>query len=472
MKLFSLLSLILGCVSANAGDLEWSGGYRVEGVKVNKPEMNGSERNKQYILHHLVLSPKINAYDGVTIYSRFDVMNSVAYPNSQVGQFFGNGVNNDNTTPTGTPGATNTLSENQSADFIAVNQLYLTYAHEFGLLTVGRAPLHFGLGMSYNGGFGAFDHWFDNRDMVAYKFVTGNLSFMPAVAKLSEKDPGFSDDVDDYMMQVQYENPETDLKIGLLYRNRHAGRHGNDTPGNPIFGDASSVPAAGVSPFKGQYWNFFISRFVTESFRFGIEGGVQKGQTGVQAGGSGVTMNGFGAALELDYIPKASNFHAFLRAGIASGDDPSTPGEYEGFIFDRNYDVAFLLFNHPMGNFDVFRNGAIRDTTTNTASRLIDEDAISNVMYFAPSFKYKWTERFDSTFGLTYAQLDSDPLNVGVDKAVGYEVDVTLNYKPHDGVQWVNRIGVFAPGDAYKGGTNGYSTNTVIGLETKAAITF
>jgi hypothetical protein len=160
-----------------------------------------------------------------------------------------------------------------------------------------------------------------------------------------------------------------------------------------------------------------------------------------------------------------------LKAGVASGDDANTPGTYEGFMFDRNYDVAFLLFNHPLGQYDIFRTAGNRDTSV-VASTRVDEETISNVIYLSPHMKYKWSDKFDTHFGLTYAQLNSDPIpGTSVDSAVGFEVDITLNYKPYDNVQWVNRIGVLAPGDAFKGG-GAFDTKTVYGLETKAAITF
>lgn len=475
MKVFSFFCILFSAVAANA-DIEWGGTYRVEGVKIENSEMDNIERNKQYMLHHLVLTPKITAYDGITIYGRFDIMNSASYPNSQVGQFFGSGVGSNPPAVPGNADNSNVLSDRQSADFIAVNALYLTYAHEFGLLTVGRAPLQFGLGMTYNAGNGPFDHWFDNRDMVAYKFVTGNLSFTPMMGKVVENDIGFEDDITDYMAQLMYENPDTDLKLGIMYRNRHAARHGNDAPTAPVFGDGTSASPLGSAGFKGEYWNLFFSRYVGESVKVGVELAAQSGKTGVNAGGAVVELDGFGAAFELDWMPKESNWAASFKAGTASGDDPTTANSYEGFAFDRNYDVAFLLFNHPLGQYDMFRTAGIRNTTPgnpNLPSSQVDTEAISNVIYIAPSFTYKWTGKLESQLGLTYAQLSSDPLSgVDVDKAVGFEVDISLNYKPYENVQWLNRVGILSPGKAFEGGTNLYPTETSYGLETKAAITF
>ena len=358
---------------------------------------------------------------------------------------------------------------------IAVNELYLTFVQEFGVLTVGRAPLQFGLGMSYNAGTGAFDHWFDNRDMVAYKMSFGNLTFTPMIAKVVEGELGYEDDIDDYMVQVMYENPDTELKLGAMYRIRHAGRYGNSAPGAPVFGDgAATVPAS--AGFKGEYLNLFFSRWVGESFKIGLEASTQKGETGVISSLGTVSMDAYGVALEIDWVPKTSSFHAGLKAGVASGDDAGTVNNYEGFMFDRNYDVAFLLFNHPLGRFDLFRTAGNRPQATGAETSYpsfrADEETISNVMYVSPHFKYKWSDTFDSQLGLTYAQLNSDPIQgTSVDKAVGFEVDITLNYKPYENVQWVNRFGVFAPGAAFEaGGQN--DPKTVYGLETKAAITF
>src|SRR5690606_10968130 len=122
------------------------------------------------------------------------------YSNSQIGQLWGSGIGVGGTSSRDS----NSMAENQRAETIQVSQLYLTFEQEFGQLLVGRAPLHFGLGMTHNAGFGLFDHWYDTRDLVAYKVVMGNISFTPMFAKVNEGNINESDDVTDWIAHLQY----------------------------------------------------------------------------------------------------------------------------------------------------------------------------------------------------------------------------------------------------------------------------
>src|SRR5690242_11780231 len=81
----------LFCQAGYAGDFEWSGIYRIEGVHIKNSELDGG-KDLDYGLHHLSLRPKIVAGDGITINGQFELFTNSAYPNSQLGQTFGNGI--------------------------------------------------------------------------------------------------------------------------------------------------------------------------------------------------------------------------------------------------------------------------------------------------------------------------------------------------------------------------------------------
>lgn len=356
-----LCHLVVTAVTVNqahSADLTWGGTYRIEALKVKNPELGGGESNKAYGLHHLILTPKIVAGDGLTIYSRFDLLNNSSLVggsgrvNSLAGDFLGNGpgeLPDRGGAATTDQNNSNVLGRTQRATPIQVTSLYATWTQEFGQLIVGRSPFHFGLGINYNAGNGMFDHFIDTKDMVGYKVVLGNLSVLPIIAKGNEGVVGEEDDVNDYIIQVQYENPETELSLGILYQIRNWTYAGNDYPNpntnsNPA--DPTPNPGAGTRGDGGN--SNLVSLFSSQKagdFTIGFEANFLSGDTGLRTpGGAGISQNSYGIAAELGWRPTDSKFLGGLKAGFASGDDPGTAEVYEGFTFNRNYDVAMLLF--------------------------------------------------------------------------------------------------------------------------------
>lgn len=472
----SILISSLFIQSANAGDLEWSGIYRFEGYSINNPNLNGRGRDLGYGQHHLVLRPKIVAGDGLTIFGQFNILNEENnYANSQMGDIWGSGVRGNAAANTTTSSNnSNALSERQASGVLRVSQLYLTLSQEYGSLIVGRAPLQFGLGMTHNAGRGLFDHWYDTRDLAGYKFLIGNFFVMPMYGKPSEGEINKTDDVTDLMVQAQYTNPETDLELGAFYHIRKSSDQGSDAPisANPgeYMGGAGATTSAGIS---SKQINLYALRN-SQNLRLGLEASFLSGETGVRtAGGANVTYDSFGVAFELEYRPE-SRWVWGLNAGMASGDDPTTDDKFEGFIFDRNYDVAMLMFNRPLGENDVLRTrtltGNVRDADgyVNQA----DVEAISNVFYVAPRARYKFNDRWSLDNSVITGVISTNPLlNKDIPKSLGFEWDISLNFTPRKGVMWVNQVGMLFPGGAFEGGTltdPGFS----FGLATKAAISF
>ncbi len=311
---YLLFSLATFSCAGWAADLEWSGLYRIEGASIWKPDLTNSDRQIDYALQHLIMRPKIVASDGLTIRSQFDIFNSPDYPHSHMGQLWGN--NAHASVPSGQTAATNAdqsnvFSTSGSAGTIEISQLYLTWDFEYGSLIAGRAPLQFGLGMSYSAGMGMFDHFYDSLDMIGYKLVYGNFYVMPMLGKSSSGQIDRNDDVDDYLIQAQYESPETDLEMGVLYHIRHAGDQGSDAPvnshqtggvndGDPIFGDNTATSNCSNCSVNIQSLNVYALKD-TPRFRLGLEFGMQSGNTGVvlnQGAGDKVTIGSYGIATE------------------------------------------------------------------------------------------------------------------------------------------------------------------------------
>lgn len=463
--------------SAHA-DIEWSGVYRIEGNFLKNSELGSKGKELTYGLHHLVLRPKIVAGDGLTIYGQFDILNNKTYPNSQMGQVFGSGVRLSAASDTTSVGNSNSVSQTHASDTVQVTQLYLTYSQEYGQLIMGRAPLHFGLGMTHNAGRGLFDHWYDTRDLVGFKFILGPMWFLPMLGKPSEGALNQNDDVNDFMLQFQYEIPDEDLELGFFAQNRRGGSQSSDAPTPAVADPAGSVlGGAGATNTGGanmKQYSFYALKDSSD-LRFGIEATFQSGESGVMTtSGDNVTWDAFGIAGELEYRPEASNWNWALRAGTATGDDPTTDAKFEGFIFDRNYDVAMLMFNHPLGQDDFLRTrlvtGAVRDANSNIA--LADVEAVSNAFYISPSAKYRLSEHWTWNNSLTAGFLNTDPIiNKSIGKDLGYEWDTSMSYSPRKGLTWVTQAGLLFPGSAWEGDAQ-YDSSFAFGLTTKAAISF
>lgn len=479
------LTAMVASGTAHAADVTWGGTYRVEAVKVSNPELSSAKSNKSYLLHHMVLTPKIVAADGLTIYSRLDFFNNSAFGITSTGQVLSVAGDTMGSGP-GAAGATNfndsnPLSRTQNAGLMAVTSLYVSWAQEFGQLVVGRTPVEFGLGLAFNAGNGLFDHFIDTKDVVGYKLVFGNLSIFPMIGKVNEGTVGDEDDVNDYLVHVQYDNPESDLSLGVIYQMRTATFGGNDLPlTSDIGGTVGGTPAAPtitaptrVDGSKTTLWGLFAKR-TTGDFHIGLEADMLSGDTGLRtAGGQGVGINAMGIAGEIGWHPQDKKLSGGLKAGFATGDDPGTPDTFEGFAFSKNYDVALLMFNHPLGQRDFLRTASFGGGAGANNRNSIDTEAISNAIYVAPNLQYQTSDKLSFGGTLVYGILNKDPITgAGVDKNLGFELDLNLTWKPYERLTWITEAGALFPGSAWQGGSLGLESSFAYGLVTKAAISF
>ena len=288
------------------------------------------------------------------------------------------------------------------------------------------------------------------------------------------------------MINIDYTNPETESTFAIFHQVRTAGPGANDA--NLYFApyDTGGTPQI-VGGLNTTLTSLYFARG-WESFKFKMEAGFRSGSTGItynnylgqQAGNSIVALSGYGIAIQLEFPRPDSRWQWQVRTGIASGDNPQTQN-YEGFYFSRNYDVAMLLFNHPMGqnSYDVLRTDLVRQRNNLNAvysnDQTVDEDTVSNAIYLSPKFDYLINDKWEWNNTLTYAITQVNPSTTqttGVGTDLGYEYDVGVTYKPHEKIRWINRLGIFVPGTVFKEGAVARDVNYTYGWETKAAISF
>jgi hypothetical protein len=484
MKKILLLVLLSALIqqAAYATSIDWSGTYRFEWIDISKAALGTdpatqNSGSKSYGLQFLTLRPRILASDGISVYSRFDLLqneSSTYAANSQIGQQWGG--SEYGTAAAGNAGVNNTTRENQVTSAVQVREMYLKVEEENGALIIGRAPYEFGLGISHNAGLGLYDHWYDTKDMLAYKFFVGNVSFSPMLARSYDKGPQNGGFNQEQLFEIMYDNKDAGAKLGVLFERRSAdlavtGNAVNANWNTILCNGAATCTATGG--MKYERTNFFLGR-QWEDFGFQVEGGFQKAKTGVYANGTQVEMDGYGIAAELKYKKADSKVGYNLNFGMASGDNPGST-KYEAYQFDRNYDVAMLMFNHRLGQKDFLNTNLIKDSNLN-AGNSFDDEAISNVGYLSFKINHDWKERWKLGYTITTGQLLTK-LTSGSDMAkdLGIELDAEVVYFPREKVQWLNQIGLLMPGKAFKNGTGAggdLGSGTSFGFASKAAISF
>lgn len=462
-------------------DLTWEGRYRTSLNYFTNVDLADGE-DKDYILQHLILTPKIVLADGFELVSTLDVFNDGSYsvPGSQAGQSFGANSSNNSGALYGADGSV-ALTDNQlhKVRDINVRELYLVYKHAGGRFKIGRAPLHFGLGINLNGGQGDFDHYFDNRDMASYEVFFGGLKFQPYYSRITDGFNTTGSYANEFGMLVDWDRKETGLHLGVMALNRHV-------PGSVNGDQVATSGAANIQRF-----GLFVERNNNKetNIRYALEFGLNSGKLGLNSNGEEIAYSGFGVAFELDYFTPWQGVKIGLKSGFAGGADASTDDNFSAFAFDRNYNVGMILFNHPVGNKDLDllsttafgRQGANHGPGFET-NQTIDSETVSNALYLAPYVSYDFNPKWNFTTSVLWAQLENNNVNspffssnpnIKVSRDLGFEVDLALRYKPFENLTWETQIGAFMPGGAFEGGdTNNYDTKTVIGGVSRLSLSF
>ncbi len=435
----------------------WKGVYRFEYGSFSDLSLSGKTKGRKYALHHLVLRPTLILRDGVSVQGRFHILNCdkdhCVNKNNQLGQFLGSGSGG------GSFFDSNLLSQTQNSGLLQVGDLYATFSHRYGILRVGRIPLHFGLGITHNSGYSEFDHWYDTRDMISYETHFGNLSVFFGYSKFSEGKSSEADDLSERNFKVFYHSYEKGIETGFYYQSRTGSAQANDLPTGSI---GESRSDQGVS---SKLWNLYAKKKL-KRFEWAVEGAFHRGSSGLLAGTQIVNFKSFAVIGDMKFIPrKHSLFTYLLKGGVVSGDDPSTENLYEGYFLDRNYNVAYILFNQPLGEGDALGTDLFYPKTEEGQSRrteFLEGETLTNAYFLAPSVQFRWKQNWSlqSTFVAAFARREL--LNRG--STLGYELDVSLTYQPVASFKWIFEGAYLFSGSALGGKNNTWGMGTRLAM--------
>ena len=489
----ALSPFILSGTGANALTVDWSGHFRADHNFIHDYQMNmaapgssydpnaGGEyirgegkKTTTYSTVFMKLKPKVLVNDNVIIRSEWNVGDPVS-------GIFGRSIPSED--------RNNALSTGKGSLPLTVARLWLDTHTDFGTLQVGRAPMHWGLGIIFNAGDKVTDHYQSTSDTIRLVSKFGYFSLMPLYAKnatgqniAGARNPitgarmSGSDDVTDYGLSLKYENPEEDLEGGAMYYKRNA----NDAQ-TSYYSNGSSTYVAGANGMNLKLFDFY-ARKSWRKFELAAEVPIYMGEINDVNGIS--QRNDFKAtAIAAEAAFKLETWKHTLKFGTVPGQAPAPSTAhgktFSALYFHRNYKLGQILFNYNLGNFGLGNPDAVpralNDSSANSANTALSPDgvvspydsAITNAKYVMLSSEKHW-EQWGLNFGLVYAMANQSA-QIGYDyynsrtkqwsgsnavssqgKNLGLEFDFGTRYNWDENISFGADMGLFFPGNYFK----------------------
>ncbi len=502
----ALLALSLVASTANAVFIDGEGSFALRAESRTRPGMSPESKTHQAIDQHFRFKGELRANDRTSMFLEFRLFDDPrqAYF-GDVGRpedctiyqdVSGNTIGSSSqASGSGCVGQHQNTAEPAYEPYRPyVTQAYVQYAFDYCLLTVGRRPRDWGLGIFLNAGTGPFDTAYSvydgaTCDINLQKSQTLGISF--GYDKLSESGPSVelnsshvgsatnrSEDLDQYFFSIQFDNRAANAgssftrQVGMYFAN--------------VLGDDKNTDIK----FADLYTGFFFADLAVRNellFRLGKSADPNwaryGGRTSVKKDVVQNKVDSIGVAGEVSYTLMRSGAFvgpAEYRQGNAKSSEvffgyAYAPGEQNGYrkerptdaspsraagsgntaramAFHRNFKPALLLFNeHP--EVDQLRVDGV-----------FDPGRVMNASVFNLGFRYESLETGNFEARLVTASLvagiPKDVYTLASSQAVrpigfagkslGYELD--LKYDRTFGKDLsVGVAGAFAlPGDAWK----------------------
>lgn len=366
---FYFLFIFLFPIPSWSLTIDWEGFSRVEAYY-------SKDENKNYYGNlHFVLKPEIQVIDGLSVFFRADlysfekdrdVLNLLLSQQSiqqQTGYVF---LNNNKD-----------LQAQASSLFLNLSQVYIQYKTDILKLKIGRAPYHFGLGLTYSAKTNPFNHWVSVLNQATLYFEYFQFYFQPSVFYTSSSQ---------FAAVLQGGIASDNWKVEALYH------HGLSVDGKITPVDETTNTVVNSTDVTKSSRSTFLEVFGTHKKSI-IENKLSVIYSFKDSADVALAYEGI-LELPINLSPQLE-----LKAGYVPAD----------LSFHPNYDVALLLWNRLV---------TTADKTSNIA-----QGKISDVAYFSPRISFK-------------AQNDTLKITpiISVDyrlsnKTFHYELDIQAIYK-------------------------------------------
>ncbi len=481
MKFLLMISFFGVSLSAQALELNWSGQFRTEVQLIQNYTMDlagaGSSNPAKDSTGYYVQPAGSNNASLKSMFLRLRpslIVNDNVYIKSEwwlgdpVYGFYGNAAPN-------TPDQLHIDSTSSRGSGISAQRVWAEILSDIGTIQVGRAPLHWGLGVLWNDGSKIWDRYLSTGDVIRLISKFGSFSFIPSYIAYSTGNTvggsctiasaggactagGGDGTVSDYSIILKYENLDEDFEGGVNFIKRIAGSDQSFYTG-PVPAVAPST--ANTPSLNYNVWDLYAKKKLGK-FSVGGEVPLTNGKVG------GLDYNTYAIAFEGSWKPNET-WETAIRAGRSPGqpnDTSSTPGSLKAFYFHPNYHIATIMFNYQLANIGG-QNMMNSSNATSARMKSPYDNPIVNATYVNVGGTYR-AEKWSLNLGLTYAkadtsattgsfffntwtrQMSSAAANGSQGTNIGFETDLGATYFWDDNFLFKLDLGFFFPGDYYK----------------------
>ncbi len=386
---------------------------------------------------------------------------------------------------------------------ITAQRVWGEFLTDIGTFQLGRAPLHWGLGVVWNQGDSVWDHYASTGDVARLISKFGSFTFIPGFIMYSTGNSlggacTYSSSatgcvptrgtgaVVDYSLVFKYDNPDEDFEAGVNFIRRLGGRSQDSS------GFTGPTASGGVTQSNYNTWDLYGKKRLGK-WTFGTEIPLVNGQVG------GLDYKTYAIATEADW--KISNsWNAFIRAGHAPG-QPSGPqvmDKYRAFYFHPNYQLGMVMFHYQLANLGGYGGTQGAANTQNNpavpSSGLLSpyDNPIVNANYLGFGGSYK-TDKWDFHAGFIFAKA-SETAKSGQhffntwrrrqssvtaiqdqSDSLGWEMDYGTTFQWDDHFQLKLDAGFYFPGKYYEFSnlaSKSNRTSMVFGTSAKFGVVF
>lgn len=315
----------------------------------------------------------------------------------------------------------------------------------YGTFSFGRMPLQWGLGVWQNDGLGFQGEHGDTADRLQWELLVEDVWVSLAFDMSSAGILNQGDDVFSGNATVGYRSER--IKAGLNAQLRYV-----PDPAFTLFTIDGAVDAeAGAVSVKAEALGQF-------------------GSGDLDTGANDASLSAFGAVVDLSLDTSVVGIG--LEGGLATGDKDPTDSKLRTFSFDRDYNVAAILFEQPMPV--TYQSGA--DDGRNYDNALIG-DTVSNAMYIKPRVYREIVDNLEAEVAFIGARRFVTPEDEEGRESYGMELDATVRYEAFDHVELAGTFGTFLPGTHFREYTDETGTydeldETIYGGQVTARIKF